>query len=251
MNPNNKTLKICISTSEETLNSEIDPRFGRCKYFILIEIKEGEQLDIKSIKNIGATQGSGAGISAAEQISKLGVNVLITGDVGPKASNILNQLGIKVVKASGIAREAVSEYMENNEIKVEENISNPKKETVGIVTTNSDQRIFIPLMDNSGEYSKISLHFGHAPFFGLYDLASKKLIIKENKLNHGDPNRSPVDQIIESVNPTVVFAQDMGARAVNLFTEKKIELKTGQYKTAKEVIDNIDKLEKLTKGCEH
>ncbi len=249
MSLDSKTIKICVSSVDNTLNSDIDSRFGRCKYFMLVNVVSGKSPVIEFFKNKGAVQGSGAGISAAEQVGELGANVLITGNIGPKAGEILNQLEVEVIEASGVAKEVVDNYIENKKIEVEKDIHEPH-ETVEI-DKNSNQRIFIPLMDNNGENSEISLHFGHAPFFGLYNLSSKKLTITENNLNHSNSNESPVDQIIRSVDPTVVFAQDMGVRAIDLFTEKNIELRTGQYKIVKEVIDNIDKLKKLTKGCGH
>ena len=113
------------------------------------------------------------------------------------------------------------------------------------------QTIFIPLMDNSGENSKISKHFGHAPYFALYSLKEKKLIIKKNKLDHGNQNKTPVDQVIEAADPTIVFARDMGLRAINLFREKKIVLKTGPYDTLEEVIKNLNNLKILNNGCGH
>lgn len=248
---NDKTLKICVSSEGKTLDSEIDPRFGRCKYFLLVDVKDKEEINFKAIKNVGALQGAGAGISAAEQIGKLGVDLLITGDIGPKANNILDQLGIKVVKASGSVKTEIRKYINNEIVTSKKNVSNSISKNINNVTIKTDQRMFIPLMNNNGENSEISFHFGHAPYFGLYDLMSKEITIKANKLNHSDPNKSPVDQIIESVNPTMVFAQDMGIRAINLFTEKNIKLKTGSYKTVKEVVDNIDELVDLTKGCGH
>ena len=114
-----------------------------------------------------------------------------------------------------------------------------------------NQRLFIPLMEDNEQDSKISLHFGHAPYFGLYDIYSDKFTIEKNKLDHSIVDKTPVDQIIEMVNPTIVFAQDMGVRAINLFLKRNILLKTGPYKTVKEIINNIDNLDDLTKGCEH
>ena len=248
MYQDNKKLKICVSSTGDTLDSEIDPRFGRCEHFIIVEVEDGSILNIEAIKNAGAEQDRGAGISAAEQIGKLGVNVIITGDVGPKAAQIIEQLKIEVCQKIGNGRVAVSEYLEEGIIESDENTSTAVEEKDEPL---SDQRMFIPLMDDNGENSEISLHFGHAPYFGLYDVATAKLIIEKNELNHSDPSKTPVDQIIEQVNPTIVYAQDMGMRAVNLFTEKNILLKTGPYKIAKEVMDNIDKLDKLTKGCNH
>ena len=113
------------------------------------------------------------------------------------------------------------------------------------------QKIFIPLLNNNGEDSEISLHFGHAPYFGLYNADTKKLIIKENKLDHSDTQKSPVEQIMESANPDIVFARDIGQRAIMLFQEKNIKLKTGSYKTIKELIENVENLEDLKSGCGH
>ena len=113
------------------------------------------------------------------------------------------------------------------------------------------QKIFIPLLNNNGEDSEISLHFGHAPYFGLYNAGTKELIIKENKLDHSDAQKSPVEQIIESANPDIVFARDIGQRAIMLFQEKNIKLKTGHYKTIKELIENVENLEDLKNGCGH
>ena len=113
------------------------------------------------------------------------------------------------------------------------------------------KKIFIPLLNNNKENSEISLHFGHAPYFGLYNLNTKEVVVKENKLDHGDSQKSPVDQIIENANPQIVFARDMGQRAIMLFKEKNIKLKTGPYKILKEVIENIENLEDLNKDCGH
>jgi len=113
------------------------------------------------------------------------------------------------------------------------------------------ETIFVPLINNEGQNSKISEHFGHAPYFALYDLTKKKLIIKENKLDHANRQKTPVDQIIEIADPSIVFAQGMGSRAINLFTEKNIALKTGPYKILKEVIENIENLDALDNSCGH
>ena len=73
----------------------------------------------------------------------------------------------------------------------------------------------------------------------------------ENKLDHSDPDKSPVDQISEAFNPVVVFAKGIGSRAIMLFKEKGICLKTGNYGTVKEVMQNLDKLEDVTESCGH
>jgi predicted Fe-Mo cluster-binding NifX family protein len=97
--------------------------------------------------------------------------------------------------------------------------------------------------------SEISHHFGHAPFFGIYE--NGKLSIVPNKLDHADPTKSPIDQIEEAVHPTMIFAQGIGARAVQIIAQKGLKLRTGDYRTVGEAISNLDKLSVLDKDCGH
>jgi len=111
-------------------------------------------------------------------------------------------------------------------------------------------KILIALNENKGENSKLSEHFGHCPYFAIYDTDTKDLEIFENKLEHSNSNITPVDQIIK-FQPDIVFTLGMGKKAIELFNEKKIKIKTGNYKILKEVIDNFKNLEKLNEECEY
>jgi predicted Fe-Mo cluster-binding NifX family protein len=239
-------MRIAISLEGNKIESLIDQRFGRCKYFLIVDIEDKKITNLEVKENQGAIQGHGAGISAAQQLGDLKVEVLITGNLGPNATQVLEQLEIKTYQASGIAKEAVEKFIEN---KLNE-LTKTSKAHSGITEVNNE-RVFIPLLNNSGMDSEIATHFGHAPFFGLYDFETKKFTITKNVLDHSDPNSSPVDQIAETFNPTIVFAQSMGERAIGLFNEKGIKLKTGPYKTVKEAIENLNKLKELTQSCGH
>lgn len=239
-------MKIAISSDGDTVESRIDQRFGRCKYFVIVDTGSREKTD--AIENQGAAQGHGAGIRAAQQLGELGVKAVITGQLGPNATNVLNQLGIKAYHASGNIKDAIDDFTENKLEEVSE-VSAPHSGTSQ--TEKRGERIFFPLLDNNGEDSKISSHFGHAPFFGLYDVEKKELKIVENDLDHTDPTKSPIDQIEEAVHPTTIFAQGIGGRAIQIIADKGLSLKTGQFKTVKEVIENLDKLEDLTQSCGH
>ncbi|MCK5282119.1 MAG: hypothetical protein KAK00_01815, partial [Nanoarchaeota archaeon] len=70
-----------------------------------------------------------------------------------------------------------------------------------------------------------------------------------NNLDHTDPTLSPIDQIEKAVNPTTIFAKGIGGRAINIIAQKGLSLKTGDYSTVKEVIENLDKLENQTESC--
>jgi len=174
-------MKIAISTEGNNLNSLMDMRFGRCKYFY---IGDTEKNQFKFVENQGTSQGHGAGIKAAEQLGNLGVQAVITGNLGPNATDILNKLGIKAYGASGKV-EAALDLFKKNELKEINDIATPHSKP----TQKESERIFFPLLDDNGNDSKISEHFGHAPFFGVYDVENKELKIIENKLNHSDPKK--------------------------------------------------------------
>jgi predicted Fe-Mo cluster-binding NifX family protein len=240
-------MRIAISSDGNTIQSKIDQRFGRCKYFIVVDTQNKGKFE--AVENEGAIQGHGAGIKAAQQIADLKAEAVITGNLGPNATAVLDKLGIKSYYASGIVKEAIDALINNslNEIK---EVAEPHS---GITGKEEDkgEKIFFPLLDDKGEDSEISQHFGHAPFFGVYDVKKKNLKIIENNLDHTDPTKSPIDQIQEAVNPTTIFAKGIGSRAISIIAQKGLTLKTGDYSTVKEVIDNLDKLEDQTESCGH
>lgn len=101
-------MKIAISSTGPSLDDQIDPRFGRCAYFILID---PETMEYETIPNQNVDATSGAGISAAQLVIDKGATVVLTGNLGPKAANVFNASKTKVVtKMSGLVREVVQRY---------------------------------------------------------------------------------------------------------------------------------------------
>ncbi len=101
-------MKICVSASAGSLDAQVDPRFGRCPYFVIVD---SETMEFEAIPNMAAGAMGGAGIQAAQTIAGKGVKVLVTGNVGPNAFQALSTAGIKiVVGASGTVREAVEKF---------------------------------------------------------------------------------------------------------------------------------------------
>jgi predicted Fe-Mo cluster-binding NifX family protein len=87
-------MKIVITAQEPSLESPLDPRFGRARYFIVFDT-ETEQWEAKeNEQNLQAAQG--AGIQAAQQVAALGANAVITGHTGPKAFRVLSAAEIPV-----------------------------------------------------------------------------------------------------------------------------------------------------------
>jgi len=98
-------MKICVTATANTLDAQIDPRFGRCSYLVIVD---SETMQFEAIPNMAAGATGGAGIQAAQTIANKGVKLLITGNVGPNAFGALSAAGIEIVTgAFGTVREAV------------------------------------------------------------------------------------------------------------------------------------------------
>jgi predicted Fe-Mo cluster-binding NifX family protein len=104
----NKNIKLCISSTGEDLNSNVDPRFGRCDYFLIINPKT---MNFESVLNKNSKAMGGAGIQAAELIAKKGANIVITGNVGPNAFQTLKAADIKIITGiSGNIKKIVDKF---------------------------------------------------------------------------------------------------------------------------------------------
>ncbi|MGB5984898.1 MAG: NifB/NifX family molybdenum-iron cluster-binding protein, partial [Desulfobacterales bacterium] len=100
-------MKIAISSTGPNLESQIDPRFGRCAYFLIVDSESGA---FEVIQNEAAAASGGAGIQAAQMIINTGVDAVITGNLGPNATQVLNSSNLKVyLGVSGTAGEAVAQ----------------------------------------------------------------------------------------------------------------------------------------------
>ena len=102
-------MKICITSSGQSLDDAIDPRFGRCQYFLIVDT---ENMQCEAIQNPAISAGGGAGIQAAQLVANKGAEVILTGNVGPNAFNTLQAAGLKtIVGLSGITvRQAVEGF---------------------------------------------------------------------------------------------------------------------------------------------
>lgn len=99
-------MKVAVCSTGNTLDSPMDPRIGRCAYFVIVDT---ETFDAQAIENPGAMSPQGAGIQAAQVICSLGVSAVITGNLGPNAHQTLSAAGIKVYAcASETVRYAVN-----------------------------------------------------------------------------------------------------------------------------------------------
>ena len=104
-------MKIAVSSQGTGLDSQIDPRFGRAAYLLIIDTVSSGIEVIDNAENLNAFKG--AGIQAAAMVSDSGAEILLTGYCGPNAFKTLQTAGVKVANdVSGTVRDAVHAYNE-------------------------------------------------------------------------------------------------------------------------------------------
>jgi predicted Fe-Mo cluster-binding NifX family protein len=101
-------MKICITSNGKDLVSQVDPRFGRCENFIIFDIENGQY---EVLANTQAQLAGGAGIQSAQTVVTQGAQVVLTGNMGPNAHQVLSSAGITIMTGvSGSVQEAIENY---------------------------------------------------------------------------------------------------------------------------------------------
>lgn len=104
-------MKIAVTSVGPTLDSQIDPRFGRAAYILIVD---SDTMEFEAIQNPNVTAAGGAGIQTAQLVADKGAQVVLTGNVGPNAFQALSAAGIQII--SGLAgmtvRQAVQAYLQ-------------------------------------------------------------------------------------------------------------------------------------------
>lgn len=101
-------MKIAVSSTGRDLDSQVDPRFGRCACILIVDT---DDLSFEAYDNENAAMSGGAGIQTASQVAARGIGAVLTGNCGPKAMQIFDAEGIKVFAGQdGTIREAVDRF---------------------------------------------------------------------------------------------------------------------------------------------
>jgi len=102
-------MKIGISAKGGSMEAEVEPRFGRCAYFLIVD---SETMRFEAFSNPATTLSGGAGPRTVQEFVSRGAKVVLTGQVGPKAQQALEAARLEVVTgASGTVRKAVETYL--------------------------------------------------------------------------------------------------------------------------------------------
>jgi len=103
-------MRIAVSSTGKNLDANLDPRFGRAAYFIILDT---ETMDFEAVANTQSLSlPQGAGIQAGKALADHRVDALITGHCGPKAFKVLQNAGVRIVTgAGGKVADAVDQFL--------------------------------------------------------------------------------------------------------------------------------------------
>ena len=103
-----ENMKIAVSSCGIFLDSPIDPRFGRCDYFVIVDTID---MSFEVFDNDGEGLSQGAGVQSAKFVVSKGAQAVITGNIGPNAVRALSAAGVEVVLCrTESIKDAVEKY---------------------------------------------------------------------------------------------------------------------------------------------
>jgi predicted Fe-Mo cluster-binding NifX family protein len=112
-------MKVAVTSQGQELSSEVDPRFGRARRLIVVDIETDQFQVHDNTVNLNAVQG--AGIQTGKNVSNLDVDAVITGNVGPNAFKTLSAARIRVFLADKqTVRQAIDLFKEGKLKEVEQ-----------------------------------------------------------------------------------------------------------------------------------
>jgi predicted Fe-Mo cluster-binding NifX family protein len=225
-------MKICISSTGTDLNADVDPRFGRCQYFLIVDT---ETMTVEIISNESTAVSSGAGIQAAQTVVRSGVNSVITGNIGPNAFQTLQAAGINVITGVNGSVKDIVEKFKKGELKETNTPSVESHFGMGNKKKEKSMKICIPTNGNNGLDEAIGEHFGRVPTYTIVDLDTNEVKVVPNTSEHmGGVGYPPEIMVREGVN--VLVCRGLGQRAIGMFAETGIDVYIGASGTVKDAI---------------
>lgn len=122
-------MKVCVSALGDNLEAQVDPRFGRAQFFIIIDT---ETMNFEAVSNTGINAAHGAGIQSGQLISSYDVTAVITGNVGPNAFQTLTAGGIKIYQAKASSVKQAIEAFKNDQLQLLTQIGPAHAGTMGM-----------------------------------------------------------------------------------------------------------------------
>ena len=147
-------MRIAVSATQPNLDAEVDSRFGRCPYFVIVD---PDTMGFEEVDNINSVAGGGAGIAAAQMIIERDIQVVLTGNCGPNAYEVLEAASIQVFTGiSGKIQDVLTMY-KNGELQ-ETTQPNVKKHSGINSTTHSGMGVVNQPRETSKELESLKSH---------------------------------------------------------------------------------------------
>ena len=105
-------MRVCVTSSGKELSSAIDPRFGRCYVFVIVDT---DTMQFEAVDNPALGARGGAGTWAGRLMTEQKVEAVLTGNVGPNAFNVLQAAGITIYTGvSGTVEDALGQLRDGS-----------------------------------------------------------------------------------------------------------------------------------------
>lgn len=101
-------MKVAVPTR----NENVDDHFGHCEYYTIFTIENKKVINEEVIQS---PEGCGCKSNIAPILAGMGVKMMLAGNMGMGALNVLNMSGIEVIRGcSGNVKEVINEYMKGS-----------------------------------------------------------------------------------------------------------------------------------------
>jgi len=102
-------MKIAVTALQNSLDSDIDPRFGRAKYLVIYNTVTDQYTILDNTRNKDLAHG--AGTQTVQDVVQHDVRYIITGDCGPKAERALQAAKVDIIRGvNGTVEKAVHAF---------------------------------------------------------------------------------------------------------------------------------------------
>ena len=108
----NENSLVAVSSSSKDLEGNVDTRFGRCKYFLLVSIADGKIKSFDFFENTKVDMQGGVGTAVVQMLADKKVDAVISGNIGPRALEVLKQFNIFAYQSSKSKKQALQDYID-------------------------------------------------------------------------------------------------------------------------------------------
>lgn len=225
-------MKIAITSTGSSLKDLVDERFGRAKFFLIIDSETGDFEAVDNSENCNLAHG--AGLNSVQLLVDKGVDYLITGHVGPKSQGALNEAKITYqegASSQSSCLDVLKAFRENKDISLKmDDQGQDQEQKITRKNQNGAFKLAVPSESPGGLEAFRSGHFGRCELFTIVVLEDQK--IKEVYTVKNPPHvtngcMTPVN-LLAKENIDAIIVGGIGARPLSGFMNVGIDVYLGE-----------------------